>query len=126
MVPRPEEDRKMNDLTRKPPVSHTVRRSMVANLLGDMHDAWVTHGKGAFDTFAREEPRKFIEACLRIIPKDIAIHIEQQHFGLDPADYGILREILLAIKQGVPDHGDRPPGEVLAFVLEAVRGSPMI
>jgi hypothetical protein len=111
----------MNDLTRKKPKDPTVRQSFVAKLVGDHASAWSDHGKAALDALAKEDPKAFVDSCSRFVPKDVAL-TDQQHNGwLDPADQAILREILLAIKASDLDANNRPPGEVLAFVLEAIR-----
>ena len=55
--------------------------------------------------------------CARILPKDLAISIEQQFpDGLTPDDIAILR----AIKDSIPDADARSPTEVLEFVAKAV------
>ena len=41
--------------------------------------------------------------------------------GLDAEDWQLTMEILRATRQAVPDASDRKPGEVLSFVLEAIR-----
>ena len=41
--------------------------------------------------------------------------------GLDADDWQLTMEVLQAIRQALPDASDRKPGEVLSFVLDAIR-----
>ena len=41
--------------------------------------------------------------------------------GLDADDWQLTMEILQATRQALPDASERKPGEVLSFVLEAIR-----
>jgi hypothetical protein len=41
--------------------------------------------------------------------------------GLDPDDWQLVTEVMGAIKQSLPDAGQRPPGEVMNYLLEAIR-----
>lgn len=52
-----------------------------------------------------------------MLPKDVALTIEARSGALSEPDMEILR----AIRQAIPGANDRQPGEVLSFVLEAVR-----
>jgi hypothetical protein len=66
---------------------------------------------------AKVNPEAFFATCARLLPRDVAISIQAQPPVLDASDLAILR----AIKLAIPNAGDREPGEVLQFVLDAVR-----
>ena len=56
--------------------------------------------------------------CASVLPKDVALTIEQRlPGGMSAQDL----EIFSAIKAAIPDANDRQPGEVLNFVLDAIR-----
>ena len=68
------------------------------------------------------DPTRFLGIAASIVPKDVALTIEQQSpSGLDPADWSLITEVLGAIKQAIPDAADRRPGEVLQLTLDALR-----
>ena len=61
-------------------------------------------------------------AFLRLIPNDVRVTVEQQLPGnLSMEDWQVMREIVVAVRQAVPDASSQPPGAVLAHVLEALR-----
>ena len=68
------------------------------------------------------EPARFAELCGRLIPKDVQLTIGQRlPGGLDPDDWQIAMEVLQAVKGALPDANQRQPGEVMSFVLAAIR-----
>jgi len=63
-------------------------------------------------------PQTFFAIASKLIPRDVELTIRQHYSAeLDPAELEILR----AIKSAIPDAGDRQPGEVLQFTLDAIR-----
>jgi hypothetical protein len=52
------------------------------------------------------------------LPKDVAVTIQAQAPVIDAVDLAILR----AIKEAIPDAGDRQPAEIFNLVLDAIRG----
>ncbi|MFY9837669.1 MAG: hypothetical protein WAK55_14625 [Xanthobacteraceae bacterium] len=99
------------------PVGHRTRHAFSASFLADLTDVWAEHGKATMVHTAKINPETFFAVCSRLIPKDVELTIRQAHTGLDEADLAILR----AIKEAIPDAGDRQPGEVFSAVLEALR-----
>lgn len=78
---------------------------------------------------AVKEPTRFADLCSRLIPRDVQLSIEAQLPGnLDPADWQIAMDVFQAVKEALPDAGQRQPGEVMEFVLQAIRAhsSPLI
>jgi hypothetical protein len=71
---------------------------------------------------AQDEPARFAELCGRLIPKDLSLTIfERLPGGLNADDWQLTMEMLHAIRQAMPDANERKPGDVMAFVLEAIR-----
>ncbi len=83
----------------------------------DLAETWAEHGRRAMELTAKTQPEVFFGTCARILPRDVAISIQANAPSLDQADLEILR----AIKEAIPNANDRPPGEVLRHVLEALR-----
>jgi hypothetical protein len=86
--------------------------------MADLASVWAEHGRAAMELTAKTMPSVFFATAARVLPKDVAISIEQSYpGGLAPDDIAILR----AIKEAIPDANSRSPQEVLSFVAEAVR-----
>jgi len=100
------------------PVGSRNRNAFSAAFLADLSEVWAAEGKQTMLATARAQPEVFFGICARLLPKDVALTITQHHtIDIDPIDL----EILKAIKQAIPDAGDRQPGEVFNVVLDAVR-----
>ena len=70
---------------------------------------------------ARTNPAVFFATCARLIPNDVRVTIQQQLPGnLSAEDWAMMREIVEAVRQAIPDASSMPPGEVLQHVLSAL------
>jgi hypothetical protein len=95
-----------------------ARQNFSAGFLRDLAEVWAAHGKDTMLHTAKLNPEVFFATCARLIPKDVQLTVQQNYsFQLDPVDLEILR----AIKEAVVDAGQREPGAVLQFVLDAIR-----
>src|SRR5262249_11017493 len=100
------------------PVGHRTRHQFSAAFLADLAEVWAEHGRETMLRTAKSSPETFFATCARILPKDVELTIRQHYSSdLDHADLEILR----AIKQAIPDAGQRQPNEVFDFVLDAIR-----
>ena len=98
------------------------RNAFSAAFLEDLRDVWIAHGKQAMTHTAKTSPEAFFATCARLIPRDIAVTLTSRlPANLDATDWQMLIETLDAIKQCLPDAGQRQPGEVMRYVLEAIR-----
>jgi hypothetical protein len=71
---------------------------------------------------AENQPSTFFAVCARLIGPEVKLTIEQQLPGnLSPSDWNLMMQILDAVKSAIPDAANRPTGEVLEFVLGALR-----
>src|SRR5262249_62021175 len=71
---------------------------------------------------AEKQPAVFFATCARLIGPEVKLTIEQQLPGnLSPADWNLMIQIRDAVKSVIPDAANRPAGEVLEFVLDALR-----
>ena len=85
--------------------------------LHDLAEVWREHGKATMLHTATLQPEAFFSVCARLLGPEVKLSIEQQYPGaLTPDDLAILR----AIKEAIPDAGEREPGEVLAYVRDTL------
>ena len=94
-----------------------------------MSASWERHGAQILEGMVKREPTRFADLCSRLIPKDVAISIEQRlPGGLSPDDWQLMLEVMGAIKQALPTANQQQPGEVMQYVLEALNAhsAPLI
>ena len=90
--------------------------------VADLTDAWEKHGAAALEQTAKLYPDRFVGICSHLIPKDVSVSLTAALPGnLEASDWTLILEVLGAVKRGLPDAGVRPPGEVMSFVLAAIR-----
>ena len=54
----------------RPPGS---RNKLSENFIEDFHGAWQEHGKAALEKMATEEPVKFVQAAVQLMPRDVLV-----------------------------------------------------
>ena len=73
---------------------------------------------------ARTNPAVFFATCAQLIPNDVRVRVEQQLPGnLSMEDWQVMKEIIAAVRQAIPDAAGAPPGVVLEHVLGALRAA---
>ena len=103
------------------------RNAFTPRYWDDLTSVWAQHGRAAMEHCATHDPSLFFGTCSRLLPKDVAISItERTPGGLDADDWSIALEVFAAIKQAMPEASQRQPGEVLQFVLDAIRSANAI
>ena len=66
---------------------------------------------------ARTNPAVFLATFARI-PNDVRVTVEQRLPGnLSMEDWQVMKEIIAAVRQSIPDAANAPPGAVLEHVL---------
>jgi hypothetical protein len=85
--------------------------------LEDLAEVWSELGRGAMVSTARTNPSTFFAIASKLIPANVELTIKETYGGLGPEDFAILQ----AIKQALPDAGQRSPSEVLSYTLDALR-----
>jgi hypothetical protein len=86
--------------------------------VGDIAASWAKHDAAVLERLVVDDPAKYADICSRLIPRDVALTVEQRlPGGLDRADL----EILQAIKAAIPDAGAREPQEVFNLALDALK-----
>ena len=97
-------------------------RSLQSTVHCRPNDAWEKHGAAALEQTAKLYPDRFVGICSHLIPKDVSVSLTAALPGdLEASDWTLVLEVLGAVKRGLPVAGVRPPGEVMSFVLAAIR-----
>ena len=90
--------------------------------LKDLAGVWASHGKETMIKTAQDNPGVFFATCARLIGPEVKLTIEQTLPGnLSMEDWQVMREIVAAVRQAIPDANPKPPGAVLEHVLSALR-----
>jgi hypothetical protein len=89
--------------------------------LKDLASVWASHGRAAMEKTAIDQPGVFFATCAR---QDVKLTVEQQLPGnLSMEDWQVMKEIVAAVRQAIPDAAGAPPGAVLEHVLGALRAA---
>ena len=92
------------------------------NFVRDLASVWSEEGREKMVKTARTNPAVFFATCARLIPNDVRVTVQQQLPGnLSAEDWAMMREIVEAVKQAIPDAAHAKPGEVFEHVLSALR-----
>ena len=83
---------------------------------------WAEEGLEAVRKVAKKSPEAFVAIAARICPNDVRLTLEQAiPGGMNLADYSLMRELITAIREGLPDADQLQPGAVFQHVLGALR-----
>jgi Family of unknown function (DUF5681) len=98
------------------------RTAFSAGFLRDLAEVWREHGRETMVKTAKDHPAVFFATCARLIGPEVKLTIEQTLPGnLSMEEWQVVREVIAAVRQALPDAGSKPPGEVMSFVLDALR-----
>ena len=99
-----------------------TRQAFSAGFLRDVAEVWSEEGRETNVKTARTNPAVFFATCARLIPNDVRVTVEQQLPGnLSMEDWQVMKEIIAAVRQAIPDASSKPPGAVLEHVLGALQ-----
>ena len=92
--------------------------------LKDLASVWAERGRAAMEKTANRSTHRILATYARLIGPEVKLTIEQQLPGnLSMEDWQVMREIVAAVRQAIPDAADAPPGAVLEHVLGALRAA---
>ena len=98
------------------------RSTFSAGCTRDLAEVWAEKGKASMLYTAEKQPAVFFATCARLLPNDVRVTVEQQLPGnLSMEDWQMMKEIIAAVRQAIPDASSKPPGAVLEHVLSALR-----
>jgi hypothetical protein len=99
-----------------------TRQAFSAAFYRDLAEVWAAHGKDAMLHTAKTQPATFLSIASRLIPQQVAVDLHASLPGnLSMEDWMIMREIMEAVRQAIPDASSQQPGAVLEHVLGALR-----
>ena len=100
------------------------RSAFSAGFTRDLAEVWAEKGKASMLYTAEKQPAVFFAICARLLPNDVRVTVEQSLPGnLRMEDWQVMREVIAAVRQAIPEAGSNPPGAVLEHVLEALRAA---
>jgi hypothetical protein len=97
------------------------RTAFSHGFLKDLAEVWADRGRAAMEKTAIDQPGVFFATCARLLPNDVRLTVEQSYAGLSPEGYGVLCEVIAAVRQALPDADQQQPNAVLNHVLSALR-----
>jgi hypothetical protein len=101
-----------------------VRNKFSTAFVSDVAESWGRHGPRVLEQLATLEPARYADLCSRLIPRDVAVTVEQRlPGGLEADDWQLALAVFGAIKDALPDANQRQPAEVLSFVLDAIHAA---
>ena len=99
-----------------------TRHAFSQGFIRDFALVWQEEGLEAVRKVARKSPESFVAIAAKVCPNDVKLTIEQSLPGnLSAEDWSMMREIIDAVRQAIPDANSKPPGAVLEHVLGALR-----
>jgi hypothetical protein len=76
-----------------------ARNLITRRIIEDFTEAWQRDGSAALRVLAKEDPGKFAQLGLAILPRDILISVEQRApGGLEAEDWALMLRVLDIIK----------------------------
>jgi len=98
------------------------RSAFSAGFTRDLAEVWAEKGKASMLYTAEKQPAVFFATCARLLPNDVRVTVEQSLPGnLSMEDWQMMKEIIAAVRQAIPDASSKPPGAVLEHVLSALK-----
>jgi hypothetical protein len=98
------------------------RSAFSAGFTRDLAEVWAEKGKASTLYTAEKQPAVFFATCARLLPNDVRVTVEQSRPGnLSMEDWQMMKEVIAAVRQALPDAADRRSGAVLEHVLSALR-----
>ena len=94
----------------KPPGTRTA---FSQGFIRDFALVWAEEGLEAVRKVAKKSPEAFVAIAARICPNDLRLTLEQAiPGGMSLEDYSLMREVIAAIRKGLPEADQLPPGAV--------------
>ncbi len=95
------------------------RHKLEADFLTSLHDRWQIDGDDIVARVARDDPGKYMEIMARVLPKELAVSVEQKTPGnLEPEAWATLRRVLDLIESAKVESD---PQTVFAMIEEDLR-----
>ena len=103
------------------------RSAFSAGFTRDLAEVWAEKGKASMLYTAEKQPAVFFATCARLLPNDVRVTVEQSLPGnLSMEDWQMMKEVIAAVRQAIPDASSKPPDAVLEHVLTALRAADAV
>ena len=90
----------------------------------DFQTVWDESGIDAIREMAKKNPSGFVAVASKLIPQQVSLDMQASLPGnLSLEDWQLLREVIQAVRSGIPDAAHARPGEVFQRVLSALRAA---
>jgi hypothetical protein len=98
-----------------------TRTAFSQGFIRDFALVWAEEGLEAVRKVAKKSPEAFVAIAARICPNDVRLTLEQAiPGGMSLEDYSLMREVIAAIREGLPEADQLQPGAVFQHVLETL------
>ena len=77
--------------------------SLFSRLYSRFALVWAEEGLDAVRKVAKKSPEAFVAIAARICPNDVRLTLEPIPGGMSLEDYLLMREVIAAIREGLPD-----------------------
>ena len=102
-------------------IARSNRTAFSQGFIRDFALVWAEEGLEAVRKVAKKSPEAFVAIAARICPNDVRLTLEQAiPGGMSLEDYLLMREVIAAIREGLPSADQMQPGQVFQHVLEAL------
>ena len=89
------------------------------SFLKDLASVWAERGRAAMEKTAIDQPGVFFATCARLIGPEVKLTIEQTLPGnLSMEDWQVMREIVAAVRQAIPDAAAHRPAPCLSMCCQ--------
>jgi hypothetical protein len=101
-----------------------TRTAFSQGFIRDFALVWAEEGLDAVRKVAKKSPEAFVAIAARIVPTMSGLRLNKPFLGMSLEDYSLMREVIAAIREGLPDADQMQPGAVFQHVLGALRNCP--
>jgi hypothetical protein len=99
------------------------RSAFSAGFTRDLAEVRAEKGKASMLYTAEKQPAVFFDTCARLLPNDVRATVEQSLPGnLSMEDWQMMKEIIAAVRQAIPDASSKSSGAVLEHAVSAQAG----
>src|SRR4249920_3441993 len=99
----------------------STRTAFSQGFIRDFALVWTEEGLEAVRKVAKKSPEAFVAIAARICPNDVWLTLEQAiPGGMSLEDYSLMREVIAALREGLPEADQLQPGAVFQHVLGAL------
>jgi hypothetical protein len=96
------------------------KRALGDDVISNLAADFAAHGAAVLARVRQSDPANYLKFVASCLPKEFSIATTQNPGDMSSADWALVRELFLAIRQAIPDANAQAPGTVLRFVAAAI------